>query len=284
MTSTYKSLSFFDVAGHSFGAWDASLGVTFCVSLAIVFSLWGSLTSSAPLVASGWDLPRNSSDVSNELMYGAFLFGFGWALAGYCPGPAIIMAVVGNHAAVLFTAALFAGWHAAAAHQVGRIGLSDPNQLLVAFAIATGLYVSWTHPLVVGGTDLPFSPRNCVIGGVLVASGVCLNCKFNGKVTGLSGIFGYLVDPRPTDRLYRISFLSGFVVAAFFVSWYYPALLVSSLHTPKTWQSLFGGFAVGVGTKLGSGCTSGHGLCGVARRSPRSLVATAAFLGSAFLW
>ena len=102
----------------------------------------------------------------------------------------------------------------------------------------------------------------------------------NGKIAGISGIIGGLLRPRQGDVLWRIAFVMGIVIAP----------LVFSAVSPLPGVDIEAGYPViviagllvGIGTRYGSGCTSGHGVCGLSRRSPRSIVATVAFMLAGF--
>jgi uncharacterized membrane protein YedE/YeeE len=113
-----------------------------------------------------------------------------------------------------------------------------------------------------------FDPVSALIGGVLVGVASTLLMLFTGRIAGISGIFGGSLTPAAADRGWRLAFLAGLILA--------PAA-----------SGLFGhpivaaGLLVGFGTRLGSGCTSGHGVCGVARLSSRSIAATVLFMASA---
>jgi uncharacterized membrane protein YedE/YeeE len=115
------------------------------------------------------------------------------------------------------------------------------------------------------------------IGGVLLGGAAVLLMAGLGRIAGVSGIVGSLVRPGATDRSWRLAFVLGLLIA--------PVLLWllrgdSGIGQPQVrlpWMAL-AGLLVGFGTGIGSGCTSGHGVCGIARRSPRSLLATAVFM------
>jgi len=118
------------------------------------------------------------------------------------------------------------------------------------------------------------------LGGALIGLSAGLTMLLLGRIAGISGILGSLLPPRPaSDRLWRLGFLAGLVLG--------PLLLLAG-GSSGIGQPALGlpgmaaaGLLVGVGTALGSGCTSGHGVCGLARLSPRSLAATATFMGVA---
>jgi uncharacterized membrane protein YedE/YeeE len=126
-----------------------------------------------------------------------------------------------------------------------------------------------------------YTPGAALIGGALIGLAAALFVLFNGRIAGISGVVGGLLRPKRGDLAWRIAFVLGLVAA--------PAVhtLFASITMPQidaSWPALvIAGLLVGIGTRYGSGCTSGHGVCGIARLSPRSLVATLAFMGSGFL-
>jgi len=125
-----------------------------------------------------------------------------------------------------------------------------------------------------------FTPVSAAIGGALIGLAAVLLMLFTGRVAGISGIFGGLINPQTDDRGWRAAFIAGLIVAplsAVFVG--YP---VPMPQMPGSFVTIVaGGLLVGFGTPLGSGCTSGHGICGIARVSPRSIAATCVFMAAA---
>jgi len=125
-----------------------------------------------------------------------------------------------------------------------------------------------------------FTPWTSLLGGVLIGAAAALLLLLNGRIAGISGILGGLLRPVAGDAGWRIAFLAGLLLA--------PAIyrLVASLPVPTIEAGypllIAAGLLVGVGTRYGGGCTSGHGVCGLSRLSPRSAVATAAFMGAGF--
>jgi uncharacterized protein len=126
--------------------------------------------------------------------------------------------------------------------------------------------IDWSH----------FTPWSSLAGGILIGVAAAMLVLLNGRVAGISGIVGALLAPRAGDIGWRFAFIAGLLIA--------PALmaLLGTSVMPRI-DAGFGtlvvaGLVVGVGTSYGSGCTSGHGVCGLSRLSPRSLVATAAFM------
>ncbi len=125
-----------------------------------------------------------------------------------------------------------------------------------------------------------FTPLASLLGGILIGVGAVILMAFNGRIAGMTGMLGGLLDPRGPDSPWRIAFLAGAVTAPMIAT----ALGASfSFAAPTTGALLaLGGLIVGVGVTYGSGCTSGHGVCGLARLSPRSLVATVTFMVTTF--
>ncbi len=125
-----------------------------------------------------------------------------------------------------------------------------------------------------------FSPVGGFVGGLLIGLAVALVLLLNGRVAGISGIVGGLLTLRTGDTIWRAAFVAGLVLGAL---GYLSAADVPVTVLAPLPAILAGGLLVGFGTRLGSGCTSGHGLCGMARLSRRSMVATATFFGVAML-
>lgn len=124
-----------------------------------------------------------------------------------------------------------------------------------------------------------FTPISAPIGGGLIGLSAALMIVFSGRVAGLSGILGGALTARRGDLAWRLVFILALVAGAGLAG---PvAGLTPAIHLEASLPLLVGaGLLVGFGTRLGSGCTSGHGVCGIARLSPRSLVATGLFMGA----
>lgn len=132
------------------------------------------------------------------------------------------------------------------------------------------MQIDWNH----------FTPWASLLGGILLGLSASLFILVNGRILGISGIVGGLLNARSGDAAWRLAFVLGLVVA--------PAVyaLVGgpvAATVDAGWATVIvAGLLVGVGTRYGAGCTSGHGVCGLSRLSPRSLVATLAFMGAGF--
>jgi len=122
-----------------------------------------------------------------------------------------------------------------------------------------------------------FSPISATIGGALIGLSAVMLMALNGRIAGISGVFSGTVFGKNGDRSWRLAFMLGLITA--------PALwtLQKGVQpnfdiTNKLALIIAGGLLVGFGTRLGSGCTSGHGICGLSRLSPRSMISVALFM------
>lgn len=133
-------------------------------------------------------------------------------------------------------------------------------------------------------TIVNFTPISALIGGALIGSAAVLLFLLNGRIAGVSGIAGRLLDREIQNRrdeiAWRMLFLVGLVIGAGVYSLWMPVTI--HVNAPVGLLTI-AGLLVGFGTQLGSGCTSGHGVCGIARLSPRSIVATVVFMASAMI-
>lgn len=130
--------------------------------------------------------------------------------------------------------------------------------------------IDWSH----------FTPWASLAGGVLIGIAAVMFLLVNGRIAGISGIVGGLLRPAGGDVAWRFAFVAGLLAAP-------PIYALVARYPVPTIDAgypllLAAGLLVGVGTRYGSGCTSGHGVCGLSRLSPRSLAATLAFMGAGF--
>ncbi|MDZ7890552.1 MAG: YeeE/YedE family protein [Rhodoferax sp.] len=132
------------------------------------------------------------------------------------------------------------------------------------------MQIDWNH----------FTPWASLIGGLLLGLSASLFILVNGRILGISGIVGGLLTPRAGDTSWRLAFVLGLVIAPSVYTLFAGPVLAT---VDAGWVTLIAaGLLVGVGTRYGAGCTSGHGVCGLSRLSPRSLVATLSFMGAGF--
>ena len=131
--------------------------------------------------------------------------------------------------------------------------------------------IDWAH----------FTPWSSLAGGLLIGVATAMLLLFNGRIAGITGILGGLLRPKAGDIGWRLAFVLGLLSAPLV---YGLAVPLPSVHIDADTASLIvAGLLVGVGTRYGSGCTSGHGVSGLSRLSPRSIVATAAFMLAGFV-
>jgi len=125
-----------------------------------------------------------------------------------------------------------------------------------------------------------FTPWSAAIGGVIIGAAVAIFVLVNGRIAGISGIVGGLFRPAPGDVAWRLAFVAGLMAAPML---YMLAAKLPPIVIEASYPTLIvAGLLVGIGTRYGAGCTSGHGVCGVSRLSPRSLVATLSFIAAGF--
>lgn len=127
-----------------------------------------------------------------------------------------------------------------------------------------------------------FTPWTALAGGILLGIASAAFILVNGRVLGISGILGGLLVPKRSDASWRVFFLLGLLLAPATLSLLAPGLISAPRIEASDAAIVAAGLLVGLGTRYGSGCTSGHGVCGLSRLSPRSLVATLAFMASGF--
>jgi uncharacterized membrane protein YedE/YeeE len=126
-----------------------------------------------------------------------------------------------------------------------------------------------------------FTPWASLAGGALIGLAAAMFVLLNGRIAGVSGILGGLLRPARGEIAWRVAFIGGLILAA-------PVYGMLAVLPEVRIEAGYGvlvvaGLLVGIGTRYGAGCTSGHGVCGLSRRSPRSLVATAAFMATGFI-
>lgn len=130
--------------------------------------------------------------------------------------------------------------------------------------------IDWQH----------FTPWTSLGGGVLIGLAASLFVLLNGRIAGISGVLGGLLQPRAGDIAWRVLFVAGILLAPTLYG--LVTVLPEAVIEADYPLLVMAGLLVGVGTRVGSGCTSGHGVCGISRLSPRSLVATMTFMAAGF--
>ncbi|MGP2412401.1 YeeE/YedE family protein [Yersinia sp. 2553 StPb PI] len=126
-----------------------------------------------------------------------------------------------------------------------------------------------------------FTPYSALAGGAVLGVAVTFLLLATGRIAGISGILGGLLSPKAGDRGWRMAFIIGLVISPLVYS-LFTVLPVIQIDAALP-TLILAGLLVGIGTRYGAGCTSGHGVCGLARFSPRSLVATLSFMFTGFI-
>lgn len=124
-----------------------------------------------------------------------------------------------------------------------------------------------------------FTPLMSLVGGTLIGLSAVLLMAFNGRIAGMTGILTGMLPPVSTDWPWRAAFIAGAIAAPILVVSLSSQTIGFDSPVPTPWLAI-SGLIVGVGVYFGSGCTSGHGVCGMARLSPRSIAATAVFMAT----
>ena len=126
-----------------------------------------------------------------------------------------------------------------------------------------------------------FTPWSAAIGGAVIGLAAALLVLVNGRVAGISGIVGGMLRPRAVDFAWRLGFIAGLLLAPMVYAMVaaFPSATIAASYPVL----IVAGLLVGIGTRFAGGCTSGHGVCGLSRLSPRSLAATLAFMAAGFV-
>jgi len=129
---------------------------------------------------------------------------------------------------------------------------------------------------------LSFTPIPSLLGGMILGIAAALYVLLHGRILGISGIISGLLHPTLTDSAWRLSLVFGLISAPFLAALFFGIIPV--IEIDASWLVIvIAGLLVGFGAQYGSGCTSGHGICGLSHLSPRSLVATLAFMCAGFV-
>jgi uncharacterized protein len=129
---------------------------------------------------------------------------------------------------------------------------------------------------------LSFTPIPSLLGGMILGVAAALYVILHGRILGISGIVSGLLHPKESDTAWRLSLVLGLITAPFLAALFFGIFPI--IEIDSSWTAIvIAGLLVGFGAQYGSGCTSGHGICGLSRLSPRSLLATLAFMGAGFI-
>jgi uncharacterized membrane protein YedE/YeeE len=280
--------------------WDPSVLIVFATALGSQLPLYQLFVKNRKEALFGGPIVTPSNPALDfRLIGGAVLFGAGWALAGFCPGPALASAFAGAPKAATFVSMVLLGMFANTFILDNKFSLGTwlengkttglVNSLIGMGTLSAGLGLFRQYaPLLETLTPAkiptgPIPPLGlAAIGGAIIGITGFAYTLGLGKTMGLSGMLSQHFQPTTTnqDRLERWTFLAGLGSAALFLRFYHPSAFISSAPDSPMWKVILSGLMVGFGTSCSNGCTSGHGLAGISRFALRSLVATVAFFGT----
>ena len=286
-----SSLHFFDPlrTGEN-QLFDFSMLLLFCAALVPTFLYWQLYGKrSKPWFESRWEIPTNKV-VDRRLVLGSAIFGAGWALGGFCPGPSVSGLVTGHPNFVAFSYGMYAYFTVVHILKARNSG-GDRHWILTLTLGAVPAALYFVGPTIFSseGVSIPVTwPVSAsLLGGLGIGLAIILMYQFNGRVLGLCGLWRDILDveisakSRLPQLLFFVAFMAGGVVTQVVApeSFSFPPYQGRSL----IWIFV-GGVLVAFGTTWANGCTSGHGIAGVARLSIRSLVATPAFMAGVFVF
>eukprot|EP01124_Arcella_intermedia_P035246 TRINITY_DN8926_c0_g1_i1.p1 TRINITY_DN8926_c0_g1~~TRINITY_DN8926_c0_g1_i1.p1 ORF type:complete len:325 (+),score=28.23 TRINITY_DN8926_c0_g1_i1:73-1047(+) len=274
-----RTLRFFTVPEALEGKWDYSLLITFASAFLTHFLIYYAvrMAMSKPLFSHAFSIPGHMR-LDKRLLLGSCLFGIGWGISGQCPGPAFTAFNRFQISSLVYAIAVFIGFIATEQH-TNNYTLSDyiNSKSHIYGGAAFLIFGTWT--LLGLFMDSPVgpdpSPYLTATGGALIGLSIGLAMLFHGKILGNSGMLKGLVSPGTDDKPLRLSFLAGIVVSGTVAQFVLPGPKI--INPNPEWMTFVGGLLVGMGTSMANGCTSGHGICGMARFSKRSIVATCTF-------
>ncbi|MCO4747026.1 MAG: YeeE/YedE family protein [Proteobacteria bacterium] len=284
-----SSLYFFDPfqTGEN-QRFDLAMLILFCAGLLPTFLYWQLFGKNAvPWLEPRWHLSTNR-DVDRGLVVGSLMFGIGWAMGGFCPGPSVAGMITGNPNFVAFSYGMYAFF--VVRHLLNPAEGDRHWGLSLALGLCPAVFY------VVGPTLFPLQdahrtvswPVHLSIGGGLgIALASILMLQFNGRVLGLCGLWRNIldVDQSTISRLPHVLFFSAFLLGGVVTYLVAPESFAYPPHSERHLFWIFlGGVITGLGTTWANGCTSGHGISGMARLSPRSLVAVPMFMGGVFVF
>jgi len=285
------SLNFFDPfhTGET-QIFDISMLLLFCAALVPTFLYWQLYGKrSTPWLESSWNISTNTT-IDRKLVLGSAIFGAGWALGGFCPGPSVSGLVTGHPNFVAFSYGMYA-YFVFSHIKNTRQSAGDKYWFLtlVLGAVPIGFY--FAGPLIFSSEEVT-SPLTwplsvTLLGGLGIALASITTFQFNGRALGVCGLWRSILDIEvsPKSRLPELFFFVAFMAGGVVVQLTAPE---SFSHPPYQDRNLIwifvGGIFVALGTTWANGCTSGHGISGAARLSTRSLVAVPTFMAGVFVF
>ena len=283
-----SSLYFFDpfrTGRHELFQW--SMMILFCSAVIPTFIYWQFFNrGSSPWFDDQWHIPT-STEVDPRLVLGSVIFGAGWALGGFCPGPSVSGLITGHPNFVMFSYGMYV-------YNVVRPYDKTPaTERHWGLTIILGLVPALLYFLGPFVFPLDTAPRVkswpvslSVLGGLGIGLAAIIMYQFNGRVLGLCGLWRNILDTKihTVTRLPQVLFFIAFMLGAVVTYTIAPESFSSPPNEDRGLGWVFlGGLLVAHGTEWANGCTSGHGICGLARLSIRSLIAVPLFMAAVFV-
>ena len=260
--------------------------VLFCCAMAPGFLLyWVVLPRmSSPLFSKSFLLPTVTK-VTPALVFGSLLFGLGWSMGGFCPGPSVVGMMSGDADYISFSYGLYFAITLTFAFRSG-ISVTRGWALTGFLGLLPGLF--YLFPLFAPVEDAKWQSwplHLAVIGGFLIGLAAFILMVTTGRLLGMSTLWRKILEPTdPSSRVLELVFFVGFLLGGLLAVRIEPQAFSAQ---PPPFNHLLlrflGGVCVAIGTDYANGCTSGHGVCGVPRLSIRSIVAVACFMASVFI-
>lgn len=285
-----SSLHFFDPFRTAESAlFDWSMLILFCAALIPTMFYWQLVKRGpTPWFDTQWHLPTNS-DIDRRLVFGSAIFGAGWALGGFCPGPPVAGLITGHPNFVAFSYGMY-GYYLVR-HALRR-DESAPKKhwgLTLALGALPAIFY-FVGPTLFPMDQAPHAKQwplmMSIAGGFGIGLAVICMYQFNGRVLGVCGLWRSVLDMSRTgsSRLPHALFFVAFMTGSVLVYFVAPEAFASPPNEGRAPGWIFaGGLLVAHGTHWANGCTSGHGIAGFARLSVRSLVAVPTFMAAVFI-
>lgn len=283
-----SSLYFFDpfsTGRHELFEW--SMMILFCSAVIPTFIYWQFYKRGpSPWFDDEWHIPTNT-EVDHGLILGSVIFGVGWALGGFCPGPSVSGLIIGHPNFVMFSYGMYV-------YNVIRPFDKTPATerhwgLTIVLGLVPALFYflgPLLFPLDEGTRVISWPISLSVLGGLGIGLAAIIMYQFNGRVLGLCGFWRNILNTKvsTTSRLPQVVFFVAFMLGAVVAYQIAPESFASPPNEDRNLIWVFlGGLLVAHGTEWANGCTSGHGISGLARLSKRSLIAVPSFMAAVFV-
>ena len=283
-----SSLYFFDpfrTGRHELFQW--SMMILFCSAVIPTFIYWHFFNrGTSPWFDDKWHIPT-STEVDPGLVLGSVIFGTGWALGGFCPGPSVSGLITGHPNFVMFSYGMYVYNVVRPYDKIPATERHWGLTIILGFVPALLYFLGpLVFPLDTAPRVISWPVSLSVLGGLGIGLAAIIMYQFNGRVLGLCGFWRNILDTKihTVSRLPQVLFFIAFMLGAAVTCTIAPESFSSPPNEDRGLGWVFlGGLLVAHGTEWANGCTSGHGICGLARLSVRSLIAVPSFMAAVFV-